>query len=227
MYNYSCSDIEMTNCQFKYNQAVNYGGGIYSYNSSMDIEGCLLEGNTCYVGGGIYLKYSSFVNAQNCTFWRNSGMGSGLCSSNESTFRVINCTFYGNLGTEAIYDDGDEASFILNSILWENGIVDIENPRGETCVWFSDLQTGGDYSGIGNIHEDPGFLNPGDGDFHLLADSPCIDTGCNWFVHSTDFEGDPRVLDGNSDGHAYADMGVDEYNPDSYPYSPLPYPFSY
>jgi hypothetical protein len=30
-----------------------------------------------------------------------------------------------------------------------------------------------------------------------------------------DFEGDPRILDGDGDGNAMVDMGVDEYNAES------------
>ena len=77
-------------------------------------------------------------------------------------------------------------------------------------VTFSDIQ--GSYDGTGNIDADPRFRDPANGDFHLLRTSPCIDAGTNDAPNlpDCDFEGDPRVMDGNRDGIAVVDMGVDE-----------------
>ena len=67
-------------------------------------------------------------------------------------------------------------------------------------------------NGEGNINADPLFFNPSKSNFHLLATSPCIDRGNNSTpgILSVDFEGDPRIFDGNNDGTATIDMGVDE-----------------
>ena len=49
------------------------------------------------------------------------------------------------------------------------------------------------------------------GDFHLHACSPCIDEGYNLLsLPDYDFEGDDRIVDGDGDGTATVDMGVDE-----------------
>ena len=67
--------------------------------------------------------------------------------------------------------------------------------------------------------EDPCFVDPGywdtngvwfDGDYHLLADSPCIDAGDPNYVaepNETDLDGQPRVIGGR------IDMGAFEYSP--------------
>jgi predicted outer membrane repeat protein len=72
----------------------------------------------------------------------------------------------------------------------------------------------------GNIDADPCFLLPGywdpndtpgdanddfwvDGDYHLLADSSC---------NETDLDGNPRVLDGDSDGNSVVDIGAYEHH---------------
>jgi len=66
-------------------------------------------------------------------------------------------------------------------------------------------------------------VNPGAGDYHLRHDSPCIDAGTNDVPHlpDYDFEGDPRVMDGNVDGLAIVDMGIDEVAGPIYVYLPL------
>jgi hypothetical protein len=84
----------------------------------------------------------------------------------------------------------------------------------------------------GNLNVDPGFVSRGfwqagdaptglrddvwvDGDYHLGADSPCIDTGSDaapgaGSLPPEDFEGDPRVVDGDGDHDAAVDIGADE-----------------
>jgi len=56
--------------------------------------------------------------------------------------------------------------------------------------------------GDGNIERDPLFV--GEGDFHLTADSPCIDAGIDVGVY-TDIDGDVRPYG------AGFDIGADEY----------------
>ena len=51
------------------------------------------------------------------------------------------------------------------------------------------------------------------GDLHLGSGSPAIDTGTNSAISlPTDLDGNPRIVDGDGDGHATVDMGAYEYN---------------
>lgn len=71
-------------------------------------------------------------------------------------------------------------------------------------VTFSDVEGG--VAGSGNIDADPRFADAAGGDFHLLAASPCLNTGSNAApsLPATDFEGEARIAYGT------VDMGGDE-----------------
>ena len=63
----------------------------------------------------------------------------------------------------------------------------------------------------GNQVADPFFVDPANGDYHLAAGSPAIDSGS--CITTEDFELDPRPLDGNGDQVAVCDAGFDERDP--------------
>ena len=56
---------------------------------------------------------------------------------------------------------------------------------------------------------DPGFINPGGGDFHLARSSPAIDSGVD-MGYGADLEGRGVPRDGNRDGVAVPDRGAFE-----------------
>lgn len=59
---------------------------------------------------------------------------------------------------------------------WINCILpSIYSTGGDQWVEYSNLS--GYFSGEGNINENPLFVDPENGDFHLQIGSPCIDTG--------------------------------------------------
>ena len=112
---------------------------------------------------------------------------------------------------------------LSNSIFWANtdqeGTIESsqiyqfnsDNPQINYCCvqgWT------GAFGGMGNIDTDPLFVNDANGDYHLLQDSPCIDTGDPNYIaepDETDLDGNPRVLDGDDDGIPVVDMGAYEF----------------
>ena len=80
-------------------------------------------------------------------------------------------------------------------------------------ITYCDIQDGVSGWGVGNINETPLFKNASLQDFHLTADSPCIDAGYNLenYPAETDFEGDKRILDSDGDNTVIVDMGADEF----------------
>lgn len=211
MYNHSSSPA-VANCTFSGNEAAVRGGGMFNGDSSPTVTGCTFSGNNAQLdyGGGMYNGGSSPV-VTNCTFSRNrAGHEGGGMHNNASSPVVTNCTFSGNKSVFAtgggMYNDAS-SPVVTNCILWGDNPDEIS---GSANVTHSDVQGG--YSGAGNIDADPLFVDPGMGDYHLLRGSPCIDAGSNDAPNlpDFDFEGDPRVMDGNRDGTAIVDMGVDE-----------------
>jgi hypothetical protein len=155
---------------------------------------------------------------------KNSAEYGGGMFNVDSSPVLSNCTFAGN---SAEYDGGGMANgyysspTLTNCILWGNASPEISNSEDSApVVSYSDVQGGCaaypyNVCGAGNIDEDPLFLDPDNGDFHLGPGSPCIDAGTDDVpdppgLPDTDFEGDARIIDGDGDGEPIVDMGVDE-----------------
>jgi len=135
---------------------------------------------------------------------------------------LISCTFTGNsalngnaMASDSLWQGAPGNIRIANCIFW-NGGDEISNRDNSTFeVTYCDVWGG--FPGEGNIDVDPYFVEPGywdvngvwiDGDYHLLPDSPCIDTGDPNYIaepNETDLDGKPRVI------RCQIDMGAYEY----------------
>jgi len=181
-------DSEITGCAFYGNTAGRDGGAVDCRDSgtTMTATNCTFSGNTGHWGGAIRLWDNASATFDNCVIWGNSATGSG----------------------NQIHADDSTAT--LNYCCVANGA--------------------GDYAGSGTIddsnsciHADPQFVDAdgGDGqvgtlddDLHLADTSPCIDAGDNSLVPSgldEDLDGNPRIVDGDSDSTATVDIGAYEY----------------
>jgi hypothetical protein len=250
-------DSKVWNCEIKYNYGdiwsipggcggdlYNYGGGIYSSNST--IVGCHICDNLasgggsiatycgyyfCNVaGGGVYSVDSLF---QNCLIagnrasviairepWGGGAGGGGLCVRNST---VYNCTIADNTAHCRIYTYPESGS--------AGGVRAFENDIFKNCIIANntaDLHanyigiTSATYTcsspllaGTGNIADDPAFVNMHERDYHLSGGSPCIDAGSNVSAPTNDLDGVLRPLDGSGDTLVLTDMGAYE----------VPYPF--
>jgi predicted outer membrane repeat protein len=184
------------------------------------LQGFIIQNGLTFVGGGISCWYSSPTiasciikdNIGAATIGGRWGEGGGLYCYGSSP-KFVNSTFTGN---EANYLGGgirsvDSSATIINSIFWEdtaNGIPnEISILGGTVTSTYSDIQGG--YTGAGNINQDPLFLDPVNGDYHLSADSPCIDIGDPSSAPpdfpENDIDGDLRPQG------TYYDMGADEF----------------
>ncbi len=209
------------------------------------IEANTIQGNWSYVGAGLDLKACQNGVVQNNVIVGNlaqeptsqSGSGGGIyCEivDPNGTVKIVNNTIVGNIGFSPFAgDQGGGIAMSLpttNSIVLCNNIV-VSNSGGiylrpgsqapaaaayrNNCV-INTVNYTGLAAGVGDIHLDPKFVNPGSGDLHLLAISPCIDAGIASSAPAIDHDQVNRPLDGNNDGVAAYDMGAFEFvHPDA------------
>jgi uncharacterized repeat protein (TIGR01451 family) len=206
-------------CTFSGNTATVNGGGMNNDELSLPtVTNCTFSGNTANRGGGMYNNGIGSPTVTNCIFSGNTAeIGGGMCNNNGSSATVTNCTFSGNTanpGAGGGMFNNVAFPTLANCILWGDSSPEI---FGGDSVNYCDIQGG--YAGTGNIDSNPLLVNSGTGDFHLQSGSPCIDSGDNASATAAgltaDFEGDPRIVDGNVDGLAVVDMGADEYLPEA------------
>ncbi|MCH8823842.1 MAG: hypothetical protein IH984_10080 [Planctomycetes bacterium] len=202
--------MQILNCTFTNNSVNNpnesfaaLGAGLVLIGSEGKVFNCDFRGNSA---GGLLGGFGGAVHVQgsgsefvNCLVVSNSadfGGGSSLLG----TTSYIDCTIVGNSATRlggAAHSLGG-AGILTNCILWDNGLEPIVDAgSGVTTVNHSDFQGGWTGKGSNNIDLDPMFVDPVNGDYSLLANSPCIDAADSSAVPEDidiDLDGNPRFL---------------------------------
>ncbi len=195
----SCDAIIRDN-SISENEAGGDGGGLY--NCLATVDGNLVAGNSAGGNGG-GLCYCAPVIQNNLITGNSASRGGGLYICDAA---VQNNTIAANKAGTAggLYDC---AGAIRNCVIRQNTggkypQLDKCNVPSYCCIqgW-----TGG---GQENISGDPKFVDAGAGDYHLQAESPCIDKGVNyyWFAWpQQDLDGNCRLVGERED------MGCYEY----------------
>jgi hypothetical protein len=115
---------------------------------------------------------------------------------------LINCTVVSNsapLGA-GIYNFFNATA--ENSVIYDNGGTNNYYNQSGTLNYCCTLPLPS--SGVGNITNNPAFVNLVGGNFQLQSNSPCINAGNNAYVFTaTDLAGNPRILGGTVDMGAY------------------------
>jgi hypothetical protein len=186
------------------------GGGIYLANESETlIVQNLITGNQAYEGAGIYLIAFGAYGPKlvNNTIADNNAIASGsgiFAEASGGRSELANNIIVAKPGQAGLYcnntSDQTQPGARFNNIFSAGGTA-----YGGSCA---------DKTGTnGNISADPLFINPTGGDYHLRQGSPSIDAGDNLTPNLPDKDVDenPRILDGDGNGTATIDMGVDEF----------------
>jgi hypothetical protein len=208
-----------------------WGGGA----NGGTLNNCTLSGNSGFLGGGAancILNYCTLIGNV-AHYYSSSGGGRGggayRCTLN-------NCALSGNMArpwnqvTGCCGEGGGAYDSTLNNCTlsdnwasWGGGGA-MRSTLNNCIAYFN---TAGNYrlctlnyscttplptDGVGNITNEPAFVNLAAGNYRLRRESPCIDAGTNLSASITaDLDGRTRPLDGNGDGLAAFDMGAYEY----------------
>jgi hypothetical protein len=181
------------------------GGALYSAGLGTEIWDCVLSNNVASRGSAAWGgSFHRCLVAEN----RTSNAGNGLfrtayvydsllvrnVSGWQAAFggvRLYNCTVADNTG------GGISAGVLAyNTILYNNSGTEVENNSAilTNCCTGASLRPG-----EGNIMADPLFVAAANGDYRLLASSPCVNAGNTAYLQSvdgTDYDGDARVQGG-------------------------------
>ena len=210
------SNVEIANCEFRYNKA-GWGGAIFVGDGrSPSISNCFIHNNTATTsGGGLYFWRNSSAVCSNSIIIENScpgpGGGGGIFLGGAAKgVRIINCIISNNSAKDQ--SSGHNIKFhnntatpkpqFINCIIWQpaNSIVGssfdadflycaIQNPPRSTytgTVPLNSLNEGSNPSG-------PFFESMGGESWTLQFLSPCRDNGTNLGAPASDYLGLPTI----------------------------------
>ena len=208
----AANNATLDHCTIATNSA-SEGAGVehsYVYNSS-------LIGNIGAWGGG-----AAYSTLDHCAVGENVGYPAGAGGCYLTGCLITNNIGLGVLGggingcTVAGNAEGAEGGNFINSVVYAN-----TNSNWEfydfyglnftaSCTtplptnYFTGWPAFTSMSAVDTFTNDPLFINPAAGDYHLQPLSPCINAGKNSSITSTtDFDGNPRIRGGTVDIGAY------------------------
>jgi len=207
-------DVLIRNCIISDNEVPfgeqSAGSGMFITQAQVLIENVQLVRNTASVGGGVYILEST-VSFRNCLFDNN--IGSAISLGHIYPFQMTNCTFGINNQSIPGFREDDIDIFGIDFSKprpMMSGCVSSKKVDSLVVVQYSNV---GRVDGVGNIDQDPQWVDPENGDYRLKSSSPCIDAGTKVEVF-VDLDGNPRPVDVVGRGHegnTSYDMGAYEF----------------
>ena len=184
----------LTGCTASNNTANAAGGGLCT---GFAINCVISSNQTMNTGGGAYSN-----TLLNCVLRNNlaDSIGGGACQS-----ALVNCTVVSNAASGPSVQPAGGGVFggsATNCIIYYNSALKDPNLSGSASVNYCCTMPSA--SGLGNITNEPLFVNLTGEDLHLQSNSPCINSGNNVYATSTtDLDGNPRIVGGTVDMGAY------------------------
>ena len=201
-----------SNCDLTIAQSLIKGNGKSGLYARTDCDFVLNGSIVCDNGwDGVDLEYNNPETLTNNWIYNNGRTHGTWCdgiwfvNGHASAPVVRNNTIFGNPTYGIHVNSEDTDPNILNCIIYGNGTGDLYGGTFST-VNYSCLQNV--HAGTGNISSDPCLIEVDANNFHLAANSPCIDSGDPGFeadANETDIDGEQRVINDR------VDMGADEF----------------
>jgi hypothetical protein len=227
---YILAEPDISDSYFAFNSSTGIGGAAsFEYSRPM-LMNSIFESNNSGLGGAIgFLRSVPNRPIANLLIRDNSALffGGGIASISASPV-MTNLTIVNNYASMGggYYCNYEAHAKLYNSILWGNSA----SGNFGSQVWIWDVNSvpefhhsavqygvqgfgGSTFIGVYNncIEDDPQFLNPIAGNFHLASTSPCLNTGTTalpaYALPAHDLSGLPRVMYGLPDMGAYEYQG--------------------
>jgi parallel beta-helix repeat protein len=180
----------------------------------------ILDNSATGIGGGIYaqvpLEATSSLYIVNNTIAGNTGAYAGIQQGGGIAVSIPPPIF-------TPPDPIPNRVIVANNIIAFNssGLFEtLTNPMVYPTLVKNDVYENGSNNyiyippGATDLHVDPLFVNRAGGNYHLQAASLCIEAGDNAILPASlvaDYDGRPRVIDGNANRAAVVDIGAYEY----------------
>ena len=204
-------NISVMGCSFIGNTAAIWYGGALVHavgGGKLEFSGNRVANNTSHrrpAGGmgiwvGLDQTTDGHATVQNNLIYANTSPevpGMYVWARGGSEIDIVNNTVASNLGNIGLYlraeGQGDRIK-VFNNIVWQHAyeIVKYAASQGHISGGFNCYGAGkSDVTAKSDLHESPGFI--GAANFHLKANSPCIDAGfTGGIVPASDIEGHKR-----------------------------------
>lgn len=201
-----------------YNNESGNGGGIAVSANIDNFSRNIIQDNIATIeGDNIFLTSNGKIIGENNIILQYSIYSSGFDTivSSQSTFSIFNSILYTpNFLFQGITVKDGAFAKVTNSLVYGyiNSIVNFSELNSEIINCWYDGEIVGTLKLINCAKgTNPKLVSPINQDFHLLPDSPLIDSGTNTGAPNRDFDGNIRPLDGNCDSSKISDIGPYEY----------------
>jgi hypothetical protein len=183
------------------NNGGSQGGGVWVNSTHIRLENNIIANNQANIGASVFLD--------------------GAVSYPVSATLIHNTLVGGPTGGEAVWVSDYVTATLVNNIVVSH-TVGITNTAmlsstvsGDYTLYYANgTDYGSGVSSANEVHGNPGFVNPGEGDYHIVPVSAAIDAGISAEVY-VDIDGDIRPL-----GSGY-DIGADEFGYPRHIYLPM------